>query len=100
MRSQKKPLAFDYNFPFAEGKYILLFVYFKSGMRLLKVEIKILLRNIECKFCITGEILFKLHADELKVELQNLLYELAREQMPLWKQMGHWRLLLLLWQKP
>ena len=46
-----------------------------------------MLRNIEFKFCIAGEILFKIHADELKVEVQNLLYELAREQMPLWKQM-------------
>ena len=35
----------------------------------------------------TGEVLFKLNGEELKTELQNVLYDLVREGMPQWKQM-------------
>ena len=31
--------------------------------------------------------MFKLHADDLKTELENLLYDLVRENLPQWKQM-------------
>ena len=36
---------------------------------------------------LAGEVLFKLHADDLKTELENLLYDLVRENLPQWKQM-------------
>ena len=36
---------------------------------------------------IAGEVLFKLHADVLKTELENVLYDLVRERLPQWKQM-------------
>ena len=38
-------------------------------------------------FGFSGEVLFKLHSDELKVELENVLYDLVREKLPAWKQM-------------
>ena len=34
-----------------------------------------------------GEVLFKLHSDDLKIELENVLYDLVRERLPQWKQM-------------
>ena len=36
---------------------------------------------------ISGAVLFNLHALDLKVEIQNLLYDLVKEDMVLWKQM-------------
>ena len=38
-------------------------------------------------FVISGEVLFKLHADDLKTEIQNILYDLVKERLPQWKQM-------------
>ena len=40
-----------------------------------------------CKHCFSGAVLFNLHALDLKVELQNLLFEVAKEDLVLWKQM-------------
>ena len=38
-------------------------------------------------FSLSGEVLFKLHGDELQNEIQLLLYDLVRDNMPQWKQM-------------
>ena len=41
----------------------------------------------KCLNLIAGEVLFKIHGMDLKTELQNLLYELVRDDVPPWKQM-------------
>ena len=42
---------------------------------------------MDSNFFPTGEIVFRLHGEELKIEIQNILYDLVRENMPHWKQM-------------
>ena len=39
------------------------------------------------KHFLAGEVLFKLHGDELQNEIQLLLYDLVRSHVPQWKQM-------------
>ena len=48
--------------------------------------VKVLTRKTKCVF-LSGEVLFKLHGDELKNEIQLLLYDLVCGNMPQWKQM-------------
>ena len=80
VKSQQRVHAFDYPFAFTEGNFCHLF--------LVKILLTLLINQQEnMEPFLLGEVLFKLHGDELYNKIQFLLDDLVCTHVPRWKQM-------------